>query len=83
MVDIYTEIFSTVREKETLPLVATQVNSEGNMLSDTSQTESGQNGTVSLTQSSFLSHSHRNREQKWWTQRLGERDKRGNTGQSV
>ena len=83
MVDIDTEIFSTVREKETLPLVATQVNSEGNMLSDTSQTESGQNGSVSLTQSSFLSRSHRNRKQKRWTRGLGEKGKRGNIGQSV
>lgn len=37
MVDIYNEIFSTVGKKETLPFVTTQVNSEGNMLSDTAR----------------------------------------------
>ena len=49
MVDTYNEIFSTVRKKEALPFVTTQVNSEGNMLSDISQTENDRNYMVPLT----------------------------------
>lgn len=60
------------KRKETLPLVAAQVNSEGNMLSDTSQTESGQNGSgITYTEPLFC-RSHRNRKQKRYYEGWGE-----------